>query len=35
VAQLKESIDAADIVLSPDVVAGINAIHANYINAGQ
>jgi len=34
-AQLKENIDAADIVLSADVVAGIDAIHAKYTNPGQ
>jgi len=34
-AQLKENIDAADIVLSSDVVAGIDAIHAKYTNPGQ
>jgi len=34
-AQLKENIDAADIALSADVVAGIDAIHAKYMNPGQ
>ncbi len=34
-AQLKENIDAADLVLSPEIVAGIDAIHAKYTNPGQ
>ena len=34
-AQLKENIDAADIVLSAEVMAGIDAIHAKYTNPGQ
>ena len=34
-AQLKENIDAADLVLSAEVVAGIDAIHAKYTNPGQ
>lgn len=34
-AQLKENIDAADLVLSPEVVAGIDVIHAKYTNPGQ
>ncbi len=33
--QLKENIDAADLVLSAEVVAGIDAIHAKYTNPGQ
>jgi aryl-alcohol dehydrogenase-like predicted oxidoreductase len=33
--QLKENIDAADLVLPAEVVAGIDAIHAKYTNPGQ
>lgn len=34
-AQLKENIDAADLVLSAEVAAEIDEIHARYMNAGQ
>jgi len=33
--QLKENIDAADLVLSEEVVKGIDEIHARYVNVGQ
>ena len=32
VAQLKRSIDSLDLVLSPEVLAGIDAIHTRYPN---
>jgi aryl-alcohol dehydrogenase-like predicted oxidoreductase len=34
-AQLKENIDAADLVLSEEVLKGIEEIHARYTNVGQ
>jgi aryl-alcohol dehydrogenase-like predicted oxidoreductase len=34
-AQLKENVDAEDIVLSEEVVAAVDAIHARYTNPGQ
>ncbi|MCU6433789.1 aldo/keto reductase [Undibacterium sp. Jales W-56] len=33
--QLKEDIDAFDIRLSADLIAGVNAIHAEFCNPGQ
>jgi len=33
--QLKENIDAADVRLAPEVIDGINAIHARITNPGQ
>ncbi|MFN3789808.1 aldo/keto reductase [Massilia sp.] len=33
--QLKENIDAVDVVLSPEVLKGIDEIHARYMNVGQ
>jgi aryl-alcohol dehydrogenase-like predicted oxidoreductase len=33
--QLKENIDAEQVTLSDEVMAGINAIHAKYTNPGQ
>jgi aryl-alcohol dehydrogenase-like predicted oxidoreductase len=33
--QLKENIDAADIVLSPEVKKAIDEIHSRYMNVGQ
>jgi len=34
-AQLKENIDASELVLPPAVLAGIDGIHARYTNVGQ
>jgi aryl-alcohol dehydrogenase-like predicted oxidoreductase len=33
--QLKENIDAADLVLSAEVLKGIEEIHGRYMNVGQ
>jgi aryl-alcohol dehydrogenase-like predicted oxidoreductase len=33
--QLKENIDAETLVLSDEIVAAIDAIHARYTNPGQ
>jgi aryl-alcohol dehydrogenase-like predicted oxidoreductase len=33
--QLKENIDAADLVLPPEVIKGIDDIHGRYMNVGQ
>jgi aryl-alcohol dehydrogenase-like predicted oxidoreductase len=33
--QLKENIDAADLVLSPEVAKAIDEIHARDMNLGQ
>ena len=33
--QLKENIDALDLVLSPELIAGVNAIHEQLPNPGQ
>ena len=33
--QLQENIDAAQVTLSPELVAGVEAIHAEMVNPGQ
>ena len=33
--QLQENIDAAEVALSDELVASVNAIHARYTNPGQ